>query len=133
MSGEKNVTIEYNRLTSTITIKNNVFKDFEELEKLLDEISEWENLNHASKRSTQIKFVEMETRNRTKTIDLVYNEHGQLDVESLQVKIESCNDEFIKIRIPNDVDTANFITCIQNDTSECRRRERAKTITEYFV
>ena len=71
---------------------------------------------------------------KVQTVELCFNEDNQVDTNSLHNVITSCRDEFIKVRIARgvDVDCAAVILC-NNNTAECRRRERAKTIAEYIV
>ena len=101
--------------------------EFENLDNLLSEILEWEQKypnEISSKKSEQAK-------ERAESVDLVFKEDGELDLEYLENKIKNCKDEYIKGRIPSDVDL--YLCTLANDTSECRRREKAKKIAEYFV
>lgn len=109
--------------------------NLDDLNKLLEEIQDWDMKNNeASHQKTEhYKFTDI-SRNRAKTIELSYNKNGQLDLQNLQSEIDSCKDEYIKVRVPSDVDISYLlIDTDRNNNSECRRRERAKTIAEYFV
>ena len=100
--------------------------DFESLQKLLKDLQEWE-----MKYSEKFSEEPMRKRNRAHAVDLVLKPNGELDSDYLEERIRKCKDEYIKVRIPSDVDV--YISTKENDTSECRRREIPKRIPEYFV
>ena len=105
-----------------------------DLGKLLEEVQEWELKNSEEiKNQRQYKFTDIK-RERAKTIELALNRDGQLDLEILQSEINSCKEEFIKVRVPSDVDISSIvINTDPNNNTNCKRKERSKTMTEYVV
>lgn len=100
--------------------------EFESLQKLLKDLQEWEmKSNKNFSQGPSVKWT------RAHTVDLVLKPNGELDRDYLEDRIRNCKDEYIKVRIPSDVDL--YISTKENDTSECRRREIPKRIPEYFV
>jgi len=66
---------------------------------------------------------------KAQTIDL-----SQVDTLHLEKVLANCKDEFVKVRIPIGVNVNyDIISLYNNNSAECRRRERAKAIAEYLV
>ena len=99
--------------------------NIDDLEKLLEEIEDWDkNIDLSEHNNFTVK-------ERAKSIDLAFDMHGELDLENLQTEINTCKEEYIKVRVPNDVDiiVVNKIDENNNNNIEIR----VKTIAEYFV
>ena len=104
--------------------------DLEDLAKLLDEIESWQKEN----KCVELNRGEKLNKERVVTIELPCDEYGQVNEEYFQQIVRNCQDEFIKVRMPNNI-IANCVLklILENDSPECRRRERPKTIAEYLV
>ena len=99
-----------------------------DLDKLLEEVQVWDVKNiEDTKNERRFSFSDI-SKDRAKTIDLIYNGNGQIDFEILQTEINMCKEEFIKVRVPSNVD----IIMISTDTNTDSERI-VKTIAEYFV
>lgn len=115
-------------------------------EELIKDVTDWERIhgsNNINLDNKYYKFTDMK-RERAKSIDLCYDKNGLIDVAQLKHKIQRCNSEFIKVRIPSDADISNIDPFIydeqqcpdqnnNNTTTKTKRKERPKTIAEYFV
>lgn len=108
-------------------------KDFQELNRLMFEIEAWtkENSNIAYD-STIVKKKRKSSNEKVATIELTND--NDLCADELEDMIAQCRDEFIKIRVIKK-HFPEFVTksMLRNDSPECRRRERPKTIVEYVL
>lgn len=111
---------------STLTLE----KTHNELEELLEEVQCW-----AEKEKLDVNLFERNNALRkskcakAQTVDL-----SHVDIVYLKKVLASCKDEFVKVRIPMDLNVSyNIMSLYDNNSAECRRREKAKAIAEYLV
>ena len=106
-------------------------EDLEQLNRLIDEIEMWNKENSAteSKRSAKLH------KDRVITIELSCDEKGMVhDEDQFEKVLKKCQDEYIKVRLTNNVTPKCVLKSLsKNNSPECRRRERPKTIAEYIV
>ena len=87
-------------------------------------------------------------RHSLKTIDVSLNDSGELNLDNLRTEINNAENEYIKIRVPSDVDLRDIDLRVEdsdcenknnvnnnnnNSEQKKRTRNREKTIAEYFV
>jgi len=111
-----------------------------DLQKILNEVEEW-NANYNTRDERKLyKFTDIETF-RVKTIDLSFNDSGELDMDNLQNELNGAKYEYIKIRVPSDADLREINLNIDNNNNNNNNNsmskntcgQEKKTIAEYFV
>lgn len=104
-----------------------------DLQSLLEEVEKWNVDNNPEdliNLQRHFKFTDIDKK-RAKTIDVSLTDYGALDLNNLQNEIESCKDEYIKVRIPSDVDISD-VTLRDSFGKRNSEKERPKTMAEYF-
>lgn len=152
---------------TTLFANNVVEESFEadplsDLQKILEQVEEWnQKYNTKDEQKLYSKFTSCSSsdsdsdienynshhrRHSLKTIDVALNDSGELNLDNLRTEINNAENEYIKIRVPSDVDlrdidlrvedsdNENNSTSNKNNTEQRKKiRDREKTIAEYFV
>ena len=115
-----------------------------DLQKILKEVEELNQKYNTKDEQKLYKFIDI--KNCVKTIDISFNDSGELNLDNLRTEINNSGNEYIKIRVPSDVDLRDIDLNVDgsddnkidnnnnnNDEQKKKTRDREKTIAEYFV
>ena len=147
--------------TTTLFADNVLVQSFEadplsDLQKILEQVQEWNqkyNTKDEQKLYDDISGSDSDSdnehyncnnhhRHSLKTIDVALNDSGELNLDNLRSEINNAENEYIKIRVPSDVDLRDIDLRVEDGDNENKNngteqkkktRNREKTIAEYFV